>query len=297
MFGYIRPLKGELRVKEYEQFKAAYCGLCHVLRKCCGFPARFLINFDFTFMAMLLSEPAPPVYEYHRCIASPFRKKCCYVCDGSLETSAYYSVILYYWKLCDSIIDESFLKAIPFRIIRLLLKRSYKKAVLKAPGFDSLVREKLKDLARLETEKCPSIDMVADKFAAILESASQIIPSETHRRVMSQIFYHTGRIIYILDAVDDLQKDQASGAYNPIMHRFSLDEGKLAAEDSAVLRTTVEHSQGLLASAFELLDTSPWSDILFNIIYLGIPWITELVFAGRWSAAKAKISRVNGEGE
>ena len=31
MFGYIRPQKGQLRVWEYELFRAAYCGLCAAL--------------------------------------------------------------------------------------------------------------------------------------------------------------------------------------------------------------------------------------------------------------------------
>ena len=53
MFGYVRPLKGELKVKEHEQFKAAYCGLCNTLKKRYGFFSRFLLNYDFTFLAML----------------------------------------------------------------------------------------------------------------------------------------------------------------------------------------------------------------------------------------------------
>ena len=31
MFGYVRPLKSELKIREFGQFEAAYCGLCHTL--------------------------------------------------------------------------------------------------------------------------------------------------------------------------------------------------------------------------------------------------------------------------
>ncbi len=31
MFGYVRPLKPELLVREYSQYKAVYCQLCRVL--------------------------------------------------------------------------------------------------------------------------------------------------------------------------------------------------------------------------------------------------------------------------
>ena len=33
MFGYVRPFKPELRMKEYEAYKAVYCGLC---KECAG---------------------------------------------------------------------------------------------------------------------------------------------------------------------------------------------------------------------------------------------------------------------
>jgi hypothetical protein len=36
MFGFVRPYKDELKVKDYELFKSVYCGLCHSLKKRCG---------------------------------------------------------------------------------------------------------------------------------------------------------------------------------------------------------------------------------------------------------------------
>ena len=32
MFGFIRPVKPELRVKEADRFQQVYCGLCHAIR-------------------------------------------------------------------------------------------------------------------------------------------------------------------------------------------------------------------------------------------------------------------------
>ncbi|WP_369015126.1 DUF5685 family protein, partial [Klebsiella pneumoniae] len=40
---------------EKDRFRAAYCGLCHTLGREYGFAARFLLNYDFTFLAVLLS--------------------------------------------------------------------------------------------------------------------------------------------------------------------------------------------------------------------------------------------------
>jgi hypothetical protein len=56
MFGFVRPDKGELKVRDYELYRAVYCGLCHSLKRRCGAAGRFIINYDFTFLAMLLSH-------------------------------------------------------------------------------------------------------------------------------------------------------------------------------------------------------------------------------------------------
>lgn len=286
MFGYVRPLKGELKVREYERFKAVYCGLCHSLRRRCGFAARFVVNFDFTFLAMLLSEAENPCWTYRRCIASPFKKKCCHCSDPALDVAADYSVILAYWKLKDAVADEGCLKSLGSRLSLLLLRTAYRKAARNSPGFDELTRTKLSELSGLEREHCESIDIPADKFANILKGAARGAGTEEHRRILSQIFYHTGRIVYILDAVDDLSKDFETGSYNPLIRRYSLTEGKLSPEAGSAVRLTLRHSENLLSSAFELLPTGPWSDIISNIIYEGIPWVTEKVFSGEWHGAR-----------
>jgi len=282
MFGYIRPLKGELRVREYDKFKAVYCGLCHCLKRRCGFSARFVVNFDFTFMAMLLSEAEKPCWEHHRCVASPFKKKACYCGDSALDTAADYSVILAYWKLKDSVADEGFLKSLTSRVAALLLRRAYKKAAANAHEFDKLVKENLQELSILENEKCASMDLAADKFAEILKTAAQGAGSDEHRRILSQVFYHTGRIVYLLDAVDDLRDNHEKGGYNPLIHRFALEDGVLTADAEATVRLTMRHSQNLLSSAFELMPESHWTEIISNIVYSGIPWVSEKVFSGEW---------------
>ena len=74
MYGYVRPDKGELKVKEYELFRAVYCGLCETLRERYGFFTRFAVNYDMTFLAMvLLSDQAQA--RQRRCPVHPMRKR------------------------------------------------------------------------------------------------------------------------------------------------------------------------------------------------------------------------------
>ena len=57
------------------------------------------------------------------------------------------------------------------------------------------------------------------------------------------------------------------------------------------LRTTLRHSLNLAASAYSLADFGCWSDILANILYLGLPMVEEAVFTGRWRRLKNRLGR------
>lgn len=295
MYGYVRPLKGELKVREYESFKAAYCGLCHRLKARYGFAARFVVNFDFTYMAMLLSEPGVGKLSYCRCAASPLRKKCCHCEDPALDRAADYSVILAYWKLRDSVADDSFGKRLKSRIALIFLRRAYKTAQRNAYNFDLWAQRYLAQLHILEQDKSASLDAVADCFARILEFVSPCLEDDPKSRILSQIFYHTGRIIYILDAVDDLPEDVISGRYNPLIYRFGLRDGQVTAEARQEIELTLQLSENVLRSSFELLPESQWTSILENIIYMGFPWVMQLVLDGKWrEIRKIRKEKMNG---
>ncbi len=56
MFGYVRPPVNALPQEELERFRRMYCGLCHTLSRRYGQAARFILNYDFTYLAILLSS-------------------------------------------------------------------------------------------------------------------------------------------------------------------------------------------------------------------------------------------------
>ena len=57
MFGYVRPVRPELKCRDFDLYRATYCGLCRCLRRRFGLIAPMLLNFDFTFLALLLWQP------------------------------------------------------------------------------------------------------------------------------------------------------------------------------------------------------------------------------------------------
>ena len=75
MFGYVRPFRPELKCKDFDLYRATYCGLCRCLRRRYGLIAPMLLNFDFTFLALLLWEPEEGFTPCRgRCHANPLRK-------------------------------------------------------------------------------------------------------------------------------------------------------------------------------------------------------------------------------
>ena len=282
MFGYVRPFRDELKVKDFEAYQALYCGLCHTIGDRYGWFARQFLNYDFTFLAMVLSSGEKPQITRQRCPVHPVGG--CMAChtDPALAAAADGNVILAYWKLRDNADDNGFWKGLPARVLAFLLRPAYRKAADFRPGFDKQVRDCLAELRALETEKSASIDRTADTFARILKAAAPDTGDEHRDRPIGQLLYHIGRWIYLVDAWDDLEEDRAHNQYNPILFRFG--DGTERARES--LRTTLRHSLNLAASAYALTEFGCWTDIIGNIIYLGLPMVEELVFTGQWKQAK-----------
>lgn len=279
MFGYVRPFRPELKCKDFDLYRATYCGLCRCLRRRYGLIAPMFLNFDFTFLALLLWEPEESFAPCRgRCHANPLRRLPMCQDSPALELAADESVILAWWKLRDSVGDEGFWSGMGARGLSGLLGPAYRKAACRRPEFDGTVRACLEELSVLERENCPSLDKTADTFARLLQSAA---PEEGERgRVLSQLLYHLGRWIYLADARDDLEEDKLTGRYNPVSARYG-SEG-----DDCALGLTMDQSLALIGAALQLGEFGCRRPILENITYFGLPLVKKAVFDGSWKEIK-----------
>lgn len=279
MFGYVRPLRPELKCRDFDLYRATYCGLCRCMRRRYGLLAPMFLNYDFTFLTLLLWQPEEGFTPCQgRCHANPLRKKPMCPDAPALELAADESVILTWWKLRDSVRDDGPVKGMPARALSLLLRPAYRKAAGLRPEFDRAVRASLEELSILEKEQCPSIDRTADTFARLLQAV--VPPEDSRNRVLSQFLYHLGRWIYLVDARDDLEEDQKTGDYNPVALRYG-PEG-----DDPALARTLDHSLELMGAAFQLGEYGCRRALLENILYLGLPLVQRSVFDGSWAQVK-----------
>ncbi|MGM9613766.1 MAG: DUF5685 family protein [Butyricicoccus sp.] len=285
MFGFIRPVKPELRVREVERFQCVYCGLCHAIRQEYGRLHTLFLSYDMTFLALVLTsleETAPEVVR-RRCDASPVRPKAVCTAGEGIRRAADLGVLLTYHKTCDTLLDEHGAKRLAARGLRVLLHRGYQKARQRLPEEDAVMAACLDELHALEEAHTPSLDRPADTFARLL--AAMVPPSadDTTARILRQMFYHTGRWVYLIDACADLEDDLKKNAYNPVALRFGLTEASLAPvrEDMEI---TLQRSLADIYNAFELLTVQRDRELIENIICLGMPVVTRQVLDGTYQS-------------
>ncbi len=282
MFGFIRPVKSELKVKEADRFQQVYCGLCHAIRARYGRFYTMFLSYDMTFYALVVGsgEVSVPPAEWRRCDAHPLTTRACAAPDDALALAADASVLLSYHKFRDNLEDEKGAKRLLAALLCRLGRRGYEKARARLPEADSALREALDDLHECESEKCTSMDRAADASARM---TAAVVPhtGDTRERVLRQMFYHTGRWLYLLDAVQDLKDDMKSGSYNPVALRYGLDEPDMT-QIKQPLERTLERSLADVCTAFDLLDAQRDAEIIRNIIFLGMPAVTRQVLDGTY---------------
>lgn len=271
MFGYVKAYKPELRIKEFEMYKAVYCSLCKELGKKYGIVSRFSLSYDFTFLSLLhlsLRDGCVST-ERKQCVCNPL-KACNFLKGGelpSMPTAA--AQIMLYFKLSDNIEDEGFFKSLLYRLLRLLSKKGYKKASNEFPELNFLFLEYLKSQKEVEKSSLQNFDAAADPTAKMLSKLFAMCSNDDETRALERLGYCLGRWIYLMDAAADLENDIKKGRYNPLS-----DEAKSQADLKEFLNSRLLAQLNICikeaAAAFELLDIKRFKNILGNIIYLGL---------------------------
>lgn len=280
MFGYVKIQKSELRVWEYETYRAVYCSLCKRLGKSYGPLARLTLSYDFTFLAVLslsLKDGAVKVTR-KRCAFNPL-KKCNYCCevDDEFENAAAAAMVMLYYKLLDNIDDSRGAKRFLYKLMLPFFRKKHKKAIEVYPHYGEIIGNYIKRQSELEKANCCNLDEIAEPTSDALGQIFALCSEdEKQKRVLMRLGYCMGKWIYVLDCANDLDDDIKHGSFNPLKQEFEaqnikaengvlpLDFAKQKTEP--LLNTCAENA----ALALELLDIKKYKGILDNVIYLGL---------------------------
>ena len=270
MFGYVLVNKPELKIKEFELYRSYYCGVCHALKEGYGLTGRMTLNYDMTFLAMLLSD----LYDKEdcdfeaRCLAHPYQKHQ----EKRNEFSDYCAdmcVFLSYFKGLDDWKDEHGPKG---WLEKTSLKGKADRVRELYPEKCAFIEKHLDMLSIVETAGQQPIDKCANAFGEIMGEIF-CYQDDIFREDLFNVGFFLGKFIYTLDAYEDVEKDMEKGTFNPLKDEYEEalrtgDHDKFDQDVMNILMLMI----GECTDAFEKLPLIENVEVLRNILYSGV-WV------------------------
>lgn len=281
MLGYVRAQIPELRMRDYDCYRALYCGLCHHMGKCTGQCSRMALSYDFVFLALVRISLSGEelTMKKKRCIVHPFKRRLTVVNSAALQYCADATAILTYHKCRDDVTDEKGFKRLRGRIASLFFKGGYRRARKRYPALDRVACERLSALRTYEQNEVavPSADAPASVFGDVMAAFFCEGLEGADARIAANIGQDIGRWIYLVDAADDFHADRKAGAFNPYLRLFGNEPTD---EDWNTVGVAMTRLLTDAERAFVLIDpheTAELHELLCNILYLGLPATAEKI--------------------
>ena len=283
MFGYVRPNAKLLRVYEYEIYKSAYCGLCKTLKRHAGILPRLLLNYDFVALVLarmyFTNERAQT--ELSRCGAHPLKKRNIMKENEALRFSSAVFCAFLYAKAKDNYYDSKGIVRAAYKVFSLYLWRICKK-MKKVCDIDT---EKLSAVSEktLELEKRhgTSLDALCAVFGETLSECLSFGLEEKARECAKVVGFQLGRFVYICDAVDDLERDEKSGNFNPLLSEYgNAASARAAVRESRNVYLTGMYESQVKISEMKKENNNSLFEILTNIFCLGAEMTFDKVLKG-----------------
>ncbi len=263
MFGYIYINRSELSEESKKAYQAYYCGLCQVLRKSSGVKGQMLLNYDMTFLIILLTG----LYELENdeaqfvCPLHPGKKKLAYINDATKYASDM-NVLLSYYNMLDDWKDD---RNYPKHVISMMLKKDYRRISRKYPRQAEALETYMRNLEMLESKRERNIDAIAgltgEMLGEIFAWKEDIWSEELHC-----LGFYMGKFIYLMDAYEDLEKDQKKNEYNPFEDLVKNSPKDFETISKLILTSMMSEC----SKSFERLPILLHADIIRNILYSGI---------------------------
>ena len=263
MFGYINVNQKELSEENKAVYQSYYCGLCRSLREFCGSRGQVLLNYDITFLVVLLTGLYEPktIQESFTCVLHPMKKRLSRK-NEIMDYAAQMNVLLAYYNLIDDWKDD---KNFTKKTIAGLFEKDYERVVRNYPRQAGAVSDYLEKLSAYEKAKETNIDLVAGLTGEMLGELFAWKEDEWYEELKT-LGYYMGKFVYLMDAYEDLKKDEKKDAYNPLRYLESESDQ----EFETLCRLMMTSMMSECAKSFERLPILLNAEILRNIMYSGV---------------------------
>lgn len=277
MFGYVNINK-KLQEGQQGLWQAFMCGLCMSTKKLFGNLPRMFITNDVNFLNVLFHSVQQIDVELAdlRCFSHPVKKRPMVEPTTLSDRMSVANVILTYYKLYDDVLDGGGLKK---RAALAMYKKPYKLARQQWQELDEVVDSYYAQLRELEQSGCDSLDRVSHCFACLSQQVCKLVLGEQTTEFAETLCYNLGKWIYLIDALDDFDKDVKKHNYNP----FAQHYGATTVEE---LRTHIDEVHFIMyavlnrtVQSYNDLNLTKYSCILKNVLYDSIREKTKQVLA------------------
>lgn len=261
MFGYVIANWGELSEQQRRRYHDCYCGLCRQLKADFSSVSRISLNYDMTFLLLLLNSLYEPQEQAgkERCIAH-WNKRHAFWCSPATGYCAAMNVELAYFNALDDWHDEHN----PARLaLSSLLKPGADRAKIRYPRQSSAIRDCLRQLSALEASGRPDPDGAANGFGRLMGELF-VWKEDFWAPTLRAMGQALGRFVYMMDAVCDLKSDLAHRRYNPLSGLAA--DGKTPADFQDDLTILI----GECTAEFEKLPLIQDAELMRNILYSGV---------------------------
>lgn len=261
MFGYVMVNQEKLNEKENEIYRGFYCGLCHCLKDNYGRKGQMALNFDLTFVAILLTA----LYEVdlHQtscfCPFHPMKKKIIYH-NEAIEYACDMTLLLTYLKCEDNWLDDHSRVSL---VYQKMLQDHFTKVKSRYPKKVDRIEESLSAIHQLEKNKKSGIDELC-ACSGIMMGEVMRFKEDEWSFLLYEMGDYLGRFIYIMDAYEDVEEDIKKNRFNPfvgIYQNENFDEQ---------IKVMLEMMMASCSEAFEKMPILEYVNILRNILYSGV---------------------------
>lgn len=269
MFGYLDVDKGTIEDGQRGLWQTFMCGLCMSTKEAYNnFPRMFITN-DINFFNVLFHsvEQIDVEIENKTCFSHPLKKRSILKTTALTDMLAKANVLLTYWNVYDDVIDD---KSLTKRAVLKTLKKSYNKAKATFPQMDEMLKTMYEDLQSLEKSGCLSIDKVAHSFADLSRQFAVIVLQEKTSPNVETLCYNLGKWIYLIDALDDIEKDLKKGSYNAFVSCYCISNVAEVTTHLEEIQFVMYASLNRIAQSYNDLNLTKYTCVLKNVLYDGI---------------------------
>lgn len=288
MFGYITINQKELKFKEYDVYRAYYCGQCRALKERHGFTGQLTLSYDTTFLILLLTslyEPAD-ISAQCRCIAHPFEKHPT-LRNEFTDYGADINIILSYYSCLDDWSDERKFKKL---VLAKLLSGKNKKAAALYEKKARCIYENLNALHLCEKTKETDLDKAAGYFGEIMAEIFDY-KEDVWTPTLRRMGFFLGKFIYLMDAFEDIEEDTKKGCYNPFIPMWNTLS---APEFDCQVKEILTMMMAECCKTFERLPIVENASILRNILYSGV-WSRYQIVVTKREGTVSKVAAERGK--